>query len=108
MKKILFVINSLTIGGSEKSLVSLLTLLDYKKYKVDLLMFRHGGEFEKYIPKEVNVLDELEYYAYLSNDKSKKYKFNRGRYAFYRVKTSINLRKNLKKFPHSIKLIHIF
>ena len=29
MKKILFVINSLKIGGSEKSLLSLLNLLDY-------------------------------------------------------------------------------
>lgn len=97
MKKILFVINSLTIGGSEKSLVSLLSMLDYKKYEVDLLMFRHGGEFEKYIPKEVNILDELDYYSYLTGKKSNINIINRIKYQFFRIRTSINLRKNLKK-----------
>lgn len=97
MKKILFVINSLTIGGSEKSLVSLLSLLDYKKYSVDLLMFRHGGEFEKYIPKEVNVLNELEYYSYVGKKKNGISNLNKSKYAFNRIKTSINLRINLKK-----------
>ena len=42
MKKILFVINSLAIGGSEKSLISLLSLLDYSKYEVDLIIFKKG------------------------------------------------------------------
>lgn len=97
MKKILFVINSLTIGGSEKSLVSLLSLLDYKKYKVDLLMLKKGGEFEKYIPKEVNVLNGLEYYSYIDNFKCNISIFNKIKYTFYRIKTSINLRINLKK-----------
>lgn len=97
MKNILFVINSLTIGGSERSLVSLLNLLDYKKYNVDLLMLRHGGEFEKYIPKEVNILNELEYYSYLGGKKSNTNIMNRIKYSFYRIKTSINLRRNLKK-----------
>lgn len=97
MKKILFVINSLTIGGSEKSLVSLLSLLDYKKYSVDLLMFRHGGEFEKYIPKEVNVLNELGYYSYVGKKKNGISNLNKSKYAFNRIKTSINLRINLKK-----------
>ena len=59
MKKILFVINSLTIGGSEKSLISLLSLLDYKEYKVDLLMLKKGEELEKFIPNEVNILVKL-------------------------------------------------
>ena len=33
-KSILFVINSLGCGGAEKSLLSLLSLLDYDKYDV--------------------------------------------------------------------------
>ena len=55
-KKLLFVIDSLTCGGAEKSLVSLLPLIDYSHYEVDLLMFTRGGVFEKYIPKEVTVI----------------------------------------------------
>ena len=85
MKKILFVINSLTIGGSEKSLVSLLNLLDYKKFSVDLLMIRKGGEFEKYIPKEVNIIDIPKYYRFISKNKKEKYSFKeRLKFLFYR------------------------
>ena len=53
MKKIVFVIESLHHGGAEKSLVTLLNLLDYSKLQVDLILFKKGGEFEKFIPKEV-------------------------------------------------------
>lgn len=60
-KKILFVIESLECAGSEKSLVSLLNLLDYSKYKVDLMLFSHGNELEKFIPKNVSILQPLKY-----------------------------------------------
>lgn len=55
-KRLLFVIDSLVCGGAEKSLISLLPLIDYDRYDVDLLMFARGGVFEKYIPGEVNVI----------------------------------------------------
>ena len=57
MKKILFVIDSLNSGGAEKSLVSLLTLFDYKKYDVDLLMFSPTGLYFSLLPKNVTILD---------------------------------------------------
>ena len=61
-KQLLFIIDSLNCGGAEKSLVSLLPLIDYSKYDVDLLIFdsrrnKRKGVFEKYLPTEVNVLD---------------------------------------------------
>jgi glycosyltransferase involved in cell wall biosynthesis len=55
-KKLLFVIPSLRIGGAEKSLVNLLTELDYKKYDVDALLLTPVGELICLLPKEVNVL----------------------------------------------------
>ena len=55
-KRLLFVIDSLVCGGAEKSLVSLLPLIDYSRYDVDLLMFTRGGEFEQYVPDKVNVI----------------------------------------------------
>lgn len=61
MKKILFVINSLGLGGAEKSLTSLLNTFDYSKYSVDLLMFCKEGMFLKLLPAEVNVLDVPEF-----------------------------------------------
>jgi glycosyltransferase involved in cell wall biosynthesis len=55
-KKVLFVIDSLNSGGAEKSLVSLLTLFNFIKYDVDLLMFSQNGLFRSLLPKEVNIL----------------------------------------------------
>lgn len=56
-KKILFVMESLGIGGAEKSLVTLLSQFDYLKYDVDLFLFRPKGEFMNLLPKDVNVLE---------------------------------------------------
>ena len=50
MKNILFVMPSLGSGGAEKSLVNLLNLIDYKKYAVDLLLFKQEGLFLTQIP----------------------------------------------------------
>ncbi|MFT4412578.1 glycosyltransferase [Fredinandcohnia humi] len=60
-KKILFAIDSLDVAGAEKSLVTLLTMLDYTKYSVDLMLFAHGKLLEELVPKEVNILRPLDY-----------------------------------------------
>lgn len=54
-KKVLFMIDSLTCGGAEKSLVSLLPLLDYDKVDVTLLLVARGGVFECYVPRQVKI-----------------------------------------------------
>ena len=56
-KRLLFIIDSLNCGGSEKSLISLLPLLDYERLDVNLLIFRRGGVFEKYLPAKVNIVN---------------------------------------------------
>ncbi|MFD1705946.1 glycosyltransferase [Siminovitchia sediminis] len=60
-KNLLFVIDSLECAGAEKSLVTLLSMLDYHKYQVDLMLFGHGGALEELVPIEVNILPPLEY-----------------------------------------------
>lgn len=60
MKKILFVLYSLCIGGAEKSLVNLLNELPSDRYEVDLLLFRRTGEFLPQVPQWVNILDTPE------------------------------------------------
>ncbi len=57
MKRILFVIDSLGSGGAEKSLISLLRLLDYRRYRVDLLLFAPKGLYLPLLPAEVNLLE---------------------------------------------------
>lgn len=49
-------IDSLTCGGAEKSLVSLLPLLDYEKVDVTLILVGRGGVFEYYVPKKVKII----------------------------------------------------
>ena len=60
-KQLLFVIDSLNVAGAEKSLVTLLSMLDYSRFEVDLMMFGHGGLLEELLPSEVNILKPLEY-----------------------------------------------
>jgi glycosyltransferase involved in cell wall biosynthesis len=55
-KNILFIIPSLSAGGGEKSLVNLLSHIDYELFNVDLFMLNHEGIFMDYLPKQVNVL----------------------------------------------------
>lgn len=55
-KKILFVNGHLKIGGIEKTLVDLLSHIDYTKYDVDLLLLEGGGEFLDQLPASVNVI----------------------------------------------------
>lgn len=49
----------LQTGGVEKSLLALLSSLDYDKYEVDLLLFDHSGVLFDMVPPEVNVLPPL-------------------------------------------------
>ena len=67
-KKILFVIPSLRSGGAEKSLITLLSLLDYDNYDVDLLTFRRDGLFYDKIPAQVNVIKGTEDYEIFDGD----------------------------------------
>ena len=60
-KRLLFVIESLTAAGAERSLVSLLSALDYSRFDVDLQLFRYGGELECFLPQEVNLMPPLDY-----------------------------------------------
>ena len=56
MKSILIVIDSLHCGGAEKSLVSLLPLLDCRKYRIHLWILHRGGVFEKLVPSSVDII----------------------------------------------------
>ncbi|PPA69229.1 glycosyltransferase [Jeotgalibacillus proteolyticus] len=67
-KTVLFVIDSLGSGGAEKSLSSLLSLFDYDKYNVDLLMFSQNGLYVSSLPKEVNILETPNLISYFRED----------------------------------------
>ncbi|MFD0682129.1 MULTISPECIES: glycosyltransferase [unclassified Paenibacillus] len=55
-KNLLFIMPNLTSGGGEKSLVTLLSKIDYTLYNVDLFLLYHSGLFLEFIPKEVRLI----------------------------------------------------
>lgn len=60
-RRILFVIDSLQCGGAEKSLTSLLPLLDRDKYEVSLWPIARGGVFESLLPDWIKILNAPHY-----------------------------------------------
>ncbi|HZH58308.1 MAG TPA: glycosyltransferase [Metabacillus sp.] len=62
-KKVLVSMYSLNIGGAERSLIGLLESFDFREFEVDLFLYRHEGEFLKFIPKEVNLLPIVPQYT---------------------------------------------
>jgi len=84
VKTILIVSLGMEIGGAERSLLTLLSELNYSKVKVDLFLLHKKGDLLKYIPKEVNALKENQYYSQLAIPlkeviKNKKYSIAYGR-----------------------------
>jgi len=106
-KSLLFVIDSLDMAGAEKSLVTLLSLLDYSRYSVDLQLFTYGHALEKLIPKEVNILSPLEYsnFTKLNIKKSVKQAVVKGELDMLvsRIKYSMKIRS--KKYNNPQKAI---
>ena len=60
-KKVLFIIDSLTCGGAEKSLVSLLPLLNRDKYEISLWMLTPTGPFISLLPKDIHIIAQPSY-----------------------------------------------
>lgn len=106
MKDLLFVIDTLNLGGAEKSLISLLNTIDFTKHNVDLLIFKRGGDLEKFIPNNVNILDSPDYFKFIHGQKVCN-KIQKIKFLFYRIRTSIKLRINilLKNRKHNEQVV---
>ncbi|MEH7110634.1 glycosyltransferase [Bacillus sp. JJ1764] len=107
-KNMLFVIDSLHCAGAEKSLVTLLSLIDYSKYSVDLMLFGHGGVLEDLVPKEVNILKPLKYtdFTKLNLMNSMKYSIKQYDYKmlYARLKYSLTIRKEEYSNPQKARI----
>lgn len=63
MKDILIASFDMEVGGVERSLINMLENFDYKNYKVDLMLYRHSGDFMKLLKGDFNLLPEVKEYA---------------------------------------------
>lgn len=104
-KKLLFVLDSLTIGGAEKSLVSLLNLIDPSRYEVDLLLFKRGAALERYVPEHVRMLPAPDYFRLAAGEDVAG--GGRALLTYHKVLTSARLRMNrLRRTPlHSEQVV---
>jgi glycosyltransferase involved in cell wall biosynthesis len=62
MKSVVFVYGKMVIGGSTTSLLSILNMIDFSRYQVDLLLYEHGGDLFDMIPREVRLLPQGKQY----------------------------------------------
>lgn len=58
MKRVLFVADSLRVGGLEKSLITLLKNFNYDEYAVELYLFNEGRDLLPQLPPQVKVLPQ--------------------------------------------------
>ena len=63
MKEILISSFDMEVGGVERSLISLLENFNYKRFNVDLMLYKHCGDFMKLLPNRHNLLSEVDEYA---------------------------------------------
>ncbi|AGK52661.1 glycosyltransferase [Bacillus sp. 1NLA3E] len=106
MKKILFVIDSLNSGGAEKSLLSLLTLFDYEKYQVDILMLSVEGLYLPLLPEQVNIVDVPDYIKKQKKGIKHLIINKQFKQLSSRLRTSLSLRNPIKnRKMHSAQII---
>lgn len=63
MRKILISSFDMEVGGVERSLISMLNNFDYENNEVDLMLYRHTGDFMNLLTDKVNLLEENKSYS---------------------------------------------
>jgi len=63
MKDILIASFDLEVGGVERSLINLLDHFDYSNYQVDLMLYRHQGDFLPLLTNQVKLINEIPQYT---------------------------------------------
>ncbi|WP_406944829.1 glycosyltransferase [Halobacillus sp. SY10] len=118
-KRLLFIMPSLSAGGGEKSLINLLSRMDYEKYEIDLFLFNHDGIFLELLPEKVNILpinDTLEKFSLplfrslstLSIHRNYSLLYNRFKYALQNrgfKNTSVKEQMNWRHLSESIPVL---
>lgn len=63
MKNVLIASFDMEVGGVERSLISLLNNFDYSNNEVDLMLYRHSGDFMNLLADKHELLSEVKEYA---------------------------------------------
>jgi glycosyltransferase involved in cell wall biosynthesis len=63
LKKVMVASFDMEVGGVERSLLSMLDHFDYDKHQVDVMLYRHQGDFLHLINTQARVLEEIPQYT---------------------------------------------
>ena len=96
MKEILISSFDMEVGGVERSLISLLENFNYKKFNVDLMLYRHCGDFMKLLPNRHNLLSEVDEYASFRKSIGQLFKEGKVKLGYARLRAKIKA-KNLSE-----------
>lgn len=98
MKKRIFIsMHYLELGGAEAALIGMLQSMDYHHYDVDLFLHSHQGEMMQFIPKEVNLLPEINEYAMIEKPMAMALKAGSFRVVLARLKAKWQFKRYLKQ-----------
>ena len=90
MKKVLISSFDMEVGGVERSLISMLNNFDYDNNQVDLMLYRHKGDFMKLLPNKHNLLDEIPEYSSFRKSVAEVIKEKRYILAMTRILANLN------------------
>ncbi|MGG0237736.1 glycosyltransferase [Bacillus rhizoplanae] len=89
MKNVLIASFDMEVGGVERSLISMLENFDHKNYAVDLMLYKHQGDFMDLVINKVNLLDEIPQYTTFRKSISETFKDKQYRIGVARILSKI-------------------
>ncbi|MBD1378858.1 glycosyltransferase [Metabacillus arenae] len=90
MKTVLISSFDMEVGGVERSLISMLDHFNYENYAVDLMLYRHQGEFLELLNKKTNLLNEIPQYTTFRKSISEVFKDKQISIGFSRIFSKIH------------------
>ena len=97
MKKILISSFDMEVGGVERSLISMLENFDYDNNEVDLMLYRHTGDFFRLLPNKHNLLPENKKYTSFRKSIAQLFKEGEITLGISRVRARIKANRIAKK-----------
>lgn len=96
-KRIFISMHYLELGGAEAALIGMLQAMDYDRYDVDLFLHSHQGEMMRFVPKEVNLLPEIQEYAMIEKPMLEALRTGCFRVVLARLKAKWQFKRYLKR-----------
>ncbi|MEG1254502.1 glycosyltransferase [Clostridium sp.] len=97
MKNILIASFDMEVGGVERSLINMLENFDYNNYNVDLMLYKHSGDFMKLLKGEFKLLKEIEAYTSFRKSIVQLFKERQYKIGLTRIKAKISANRFAKK-----------